>query len=891
MKDPNVYTFIADTLRVKRCYDIQIRVRVSLCIILLSLLLVTTVPQTSGSGWIQSRKQRYARRRILQQCEHRKQLKLQLHRDRMLFRIRGGDSAPQDQGQNQATNTDPSSNRILNYAPTSASYPGVPPPPPPPRLPPGEGSEKDQNENDCISSDDNISLARRNYEAKYYRNKNTIQPPPPRQQHLDLEQRERLVHGNEDDHEMPTSEKSAPSPPPGKDSASAVRQSIDLAQGQNQQAERNNIDIDEGGSASLEKAHFVTQIPSNIQSHEEKNKIRPEIEKIQNRHPDCEHRKDRSPQSDQEVSDENSYDGGYIQKENRTLKSEDQYTQNEIHNKEVVSDENSNDIDSIQKENQTLKTLDQNVQNEIQNQHIVLDTKSVDTDFIQNKRQAVRSPYQNVHTVQDDEKKNEKKILSASSNRVEEANVDLAKSSNTVTSIFKEEENGVQNQNRNEIESNLSDSYNTMKVELSSVGDVDISNGFEQHDDQKDAEGDEDGQKYSYEEFEKEEDATSSITNDRDKDIMMDREALSKLQRSVEEKSTTHKPTSITSWVLKGVSNLGKRLIKSALSGWEFNDSSITRNDIAPKQIHLRSYELKLKTEFSSVEMGSKVSSAPLLRLGNSISYSGGLPMESSWGSEQWVDHTMELFSLYFELWAIKCPAPQKVKSKPVTTMEQRELQTMPSAISNMGTSLNHAESILISTFLSNAVTTAVMNDSILNSILPAVYNHIENYKPPAPRVVVKREKKVITKTTKVKETILSRIDPDEDLDDIDFARLLVELDGGPVEEIIEQIEYEYDEEPLFLADEDIETEEIYEVDGPEPDDHIEIPEIDTQLIDDIDIDDESVIDEGSEEDTDYDDLLEDEELELLEAARIDESEWFSGDDEQYDRGDSDFSS
>jgi hypothetical protein len=144
----------------------------------------------------------------------------------------------------------------------------------------------------------------------------------------------------------------------------------------------------------------------------------------------------------------------------------------------------------------------------------------------------------------------------------------------------------------------------------------------------------------------------------------------------------------------------------------------------------------------------------------------------------------------------------------------------------------------------------------------------------PVPQpTILKREKTIITKTTKVKETILSRIDPDEDLDDLDFARLLVELEEGPIEEIIEEVGYEYDVEPLDeLVVEEVESEEVHEVEDQDPGDddssnhtihHVEITDIDEGAsANKYDITD------------DEEDLLEDDELEILESARFDESDW-----------------
>jgi hypothetical protein len=115
-----------------------------------------------------------------------------------------------------------------------------------------------------------------------------------------------------------------------------------------------------------------------------------------------------------------------------------------------------------------------------------------------------------------------------------------------------------------------------------------------------------------------------------------------------------------------------------------------------------------------------------------------------------------------------------------------------------------------------------------------------------------------------------------EDLDVINFARLLMELECGPNEQIIEEIEYEYDEEPIF-----IDTDDVYEVEDHDADGILHL-DFDA-LIDEQVYEGEHELsgEKEGEDDTDYDDLLDDDELEVLEDARLDSSDWFSGDDDQ----------
>ena len=387
-------------------------------------------------------------------------------------------------------------------------------------------------------------------------------------------------------------------------------------------------------------------------------------------------------------------------------------------------------------------------------------------------------------------------------------------------------------------------------------------------------------------EHEKDEDNDKDVDVSLDKAMDIDSPEMMKLQRSLLEKSMNDimgpnsivgmKPKSMTLRMFQSMAKMSKSVVKSM---WDVSAMMLVFNS-------------------NSATRGPDVSSMPL-RLNLSIiipisATTDGTP----WASEdQWISHTMAMFTLYFDLWSINIPemgsqgAHMKFGAKEDSKIARvSELVTPPRNGWDIGTKLNHAESILVSSFISNAITSAVLNETILNSILPAVYSHIDNYRnmdaPTAksPPVKLKREKTVITKTKKVHQTILSQIDTEEDLDDIDFARLLVELQGGPLEEIIEEVEYEYDLEPIFEDEcivEEIEIEHEYSYkegkhnnanDKECSDDAVEITDAEESTTITFDTD---------SEDDDEEDLLEDDDLEVLESARFYESDWFGSDEDE----------
>ena len=388
-------------------------------------------------------------------------------------------------------------------------------------------------------------------------------------------------------------------------------------------------------------------------------------------------------------------------------------------------------------------------------------------------------------------------------------------------------------------------------------------------------------------ENEQDEDNDKDVEVSLDKAMDIDSPEMMKLQRSLLEKSMNDimgpnsivglKPKSMTSRMFQSIAKMSKSVVKSV---WDASAMMLVFNS-------------------NSATRGPDVSSMPL-RLNLSIiipisATTDGTP----WASEdQWISHTMEMFTLYFDLWSINIPemgsqgAHMKFGAKEDDSKiaHVSELVTPPRNGWDIGTKLNHAESILVSSFISNAITSAVLNETILNSILPAVYNHIDNYRnmdaPTAksPPVKLKREKTVITKTKKVHQTILSQIDTEEDLDDIDFARLLVELQGGPLEEIIEEVEYEYDVEPIFEDEcivEEIEIEHEYSSkEGKHNNANDEECSEDAVEITDAEESNTITFDTDSEDD-DEEDLLEDDDLEVLESARFYESDWFGSDEDE----------
>jgi hypothetical protein len=355
---------------------------------------------------------------------------------------------------------------------------------------------------------------------------------------------------------------------------------------------------------------------------------------------------------------------------------------------------------------------------------------------------------------------------------------------------------------------------------------------------------------------------------------------LSKLQTSIMMKSKkpgheSPSSKSISSWLMQSVTDVGKLLIKTAVSSVWTSSHEVEKSSDSFTPM-MATTQMKMPKGLGSEVLNRHNQVVQLAIRGN--------PQDVIWKTEQkLLDHAMDLFSMYFDIWNIKCPK-RSTQGASISTSVSNSISASVHESHNpisfqpstMGTSINHAESILVSTFLSNAVSAAILKDSIMNTILPAVYNHIESYKPPPGPVRTKREKTIITKTTMTKPTILSKIDIDEDLDDIDFARLLMELECGPNEQIIEEIEYEYDEEPIF-----IDTDDIYEVEDHDADGTLQL-DFDA-LIDEQVYEGEHELsgEKEGEDDTDYDDLLDDDELEVLEDARLDSSDWFSGDDDQ----------
>eukprot|EP01083_Nonionella_stella_P160583 525141_1 len=191
-------------------------------------------------------------------------------------------------------------------------------------------------------------------------------------------------------------------------------------------------------------------------------------------------------------------------------------------------------------------------------------------------------------------------------------------------------------------------------------------------------------------------------------------------------------------------------------------------------------------------------------------------------------------------------------------------------------------------TILSAAVVT-----SFMNTIFPIVQRLVQTSAHPRIVKIRKRETRVISKTTRPRQTLLSVIDTENDLKPFQFERLLIELSQNLNEEIIEEIEYEYDEEPIFDEIQKFDD-EIYEVEHQlEPEDLYLIEAGISDSVDDIlrecDEGDFSFSDNDScaNDETDEGELLDDSDLDILEEASIDGSRWYLVDEEcEYDSDD-----
>mmetsp|Transcript_15626 Transcript_15626/g.23414 ORF Transcript_15626/g.23414 Transcript_15626/m.23414 type:complete len:752 (-) Transcript_15626:107-2362(-) len=192
-------------------------------------------------------------------------------------------------------------------------------------------------------------------------------------------------------------------------------------------------------------------------------------------------------------------------------------------------------------------------------------------------------------------------------------------------------------------------------------------------------------------------------------------------------------------------------------------------------------------------------------------------------------------------------------------------------------------------TILSAAVVT-----SFMNTIFPIVQRLARTSTHHRIIKIRKRETRVISKTTRPRQTLLSVIDTEVDLKPFEFERLILELSQNLNEEIIEEIEYEYDEEPIFDEIQKCDN-EIYEVEHQlEPEDLYLIEAGISNSVDDIlcegDEGDFSFSDNDScaNDETDEGELLDDSDLDILEEASIDGSRWYSVDEEcEYDSDDS----
>lgn len=328
-----------------------------------------------------------------------------------------------------------------------------------------------------------------------------------------------------------------------------------------------------------------------------------------------------------------------------------------------------------------------------------------------------------------------------------------------------------------------------------------------------------------------------------------DSEAMSKLQDSILQKANIGKAQetiSLSSTIMNGLSAVGRQLVRKVVSSVRKSQESdhgkrnCVNDSMKPKFVIADSNVSIIQSDFYLAEIKKKPTNE---RESDSILTS----------EEHLLEQTVHLFSLYFDLWKIK--STFAVNRKQTKQEISRNVNApIPIQDSRFAFGIDHRDTILVSAFLNSAITKALVNEILFSSILPAVYSRMDNQRPPKKITVTRREKKVVTKTTRTRPTILSRINTDKDLDDIDFARLLVELESCNDEEVIEEYEYEYDAEPMI---EEYQCDEI--ADNDVANENNDYPEVEALSESDFE-----------------DDLLDDNDLEILEAAMLDSSSWFS---------------
>ena len=342
-----------------------------------------------------------------------------------------------------------------------------------------------------------------------------------------------------------------------------------------------------------------------------------------------------------------------------------------------------------------------------------------------------------------------------------------------------------------------------------------------------------------------------------------DSKAMSKLQDSILQKANIGKAqetTSLSSTIMNGLSAVGRQLVRQVFSSVRISqDGDHGKRNILSDSMKPKFVIGDGDTSWSNVSI---IQSDFDLLIETKTKPSNDKESDSIWTSEErLLEQTVDLFSLYFDLWKIK--STFAVNRKQTKQEKSRNMNApIPIQDSHLAFAIDHRDIILVSAFFNSAITKALVNEILFSSILPAVHSRIDNQRPPKKITVTRREKKVVTKTTRTRPTILSRINTDKDLDDIDFARLLVELESCNDEEVIEEHDFEYDAEPIV---EEYQYDEITDNEVTNEDD--DYPEVEALSESDFE-----------------DDLLDDNDLEILEAAMLDSSSWFS---EFFDESDS----
>lgn len=268
-------------------------------------------------------------------------------------------------------------------------------------------------------------------------------------------------------------------------------------------------------------------------------------------------------------------------------------------------------------------------------------------------------------------------------------------------------------------------------------------------------------------------------------------------------------------------------------------------------------------------------------------------PSPTPWKSEDCLLYdVLNTFSLYFKLLSIIYPNRTRQKENTSTEEEIDDEEAIfgePSLdifdVSEVDEDSEPDTTISSLTSrgeINNSIELAIKS-SLIQSIVPMLQEYTAEYMMQMP-TRMKRTTRVISKSIRVRETVLSQLDVSDtnlDITNTDFERLLFELSSGPAEEIIEEIEYEYDEWPLHFDMLDDMEEHILEI--IEDEKHlIELKTDDnfgtsgTPYTEDFDVHNIGNDFDGADYD---DDLLDDSDLCILEEAEPSDFGWISEDE------------